>query len=77
MPGLLRVAVFWNPLNPAYGPILKELEAAAGPETAVEGAVRRSESTGWRVVYDPGPPPRWKQPIWLPVQSPHRASPGK
>ena len=30
---------------------------------------------GWRVVYDPGPPPRWKQPIWLPVQSPHRASP--
>jgi putative ABC transport system substrate-binding protein len=23
------VAVFWNPANPAYGPILKELEAAA------------------------------------------------
>ena len=30
VPGLVRVAVFWNPPNPAYGPILKELEAAAG-----------------------------------------------
>jgi putative ABC transport system substrate-binding protein len=29
VPGLERVAVFWNPPNPAYGPILKELEAAA------------------------------------------------
>ena len=29
MPSLSRVAVFWNPLNPAYGPILKDLEAAA------------------------------------------------
>ena len=29
VPGLSRVAVFWNPVNPAYGPILKELEAAA------------------------------------------------
>jgi putative tryptophan/tyrosine transport system substrate-binding protein len=29
VPGLERVAVFWNPSNPAYGPILKELEAAA------------------------------------------------
>jgi putative ABC transport system substrate-binding protein len=29
MPGLARVAVFWNPPNPAYGPILRELEAAA------------------------------------------------
>ena len=29
MPGLARVAVFWNPPNPTYGPILKELEAAA------------------------------------------------
>ena len=29
VPGLARVAVFWNPPNPAYGPILKELEAAA------------------------------------------------
>jgi ABC transporter substrate binding protein len=29
MPNLLRVAVFWNPLNPAYDPILKDLEAAA------------------------------------------------
>jgi putative ABC transport system substrate-binding protein len=29
VPNLARVAVFWNPPNPAYGPILKELEAAA------------------------------------------------
>jgi putative ABC transport system substrate-binding protein len=31
VPRLARVAVFWNPPNPAYGPILKELEAAAQP----------------------------------------------
>jgi ABC-type uncharacterized transport system substrate-binding protein len=29
VPGLTRVAVFWNPPNPSYGPILKNLEAAA------------------------------------------------
>ncbi|HEY7062330.1 MAG TPA: ABC transporter substrate-binding protein [Chloroflexota bacterium] len=29
VPGLARVAVFWNPPNPALGPVLKELEAAA------------------------------------------------
>lgn len=29
VPGLARVAVFWNPPNPAYGPILRELEEAA------------------------------------------------
>jgi len=29
VPGLSRVAVFWNPTNPAYGPVLKELEGAA------------------------------------------------
>jgi putative ABC transport system substrate-binding protein len=29
VPGLVRVAVFWNPPNPAYGPILRELQAAA------------------------------------------------
>lgn len=29
VPGLERVAVFWNPPNPAYGPILKDLEEAA------------------------------------------------
>jgi putative ABC transport system substrate-binding protein len=29
VPGLSRVAVFWNPPNPAYGPALRELEAAA------------------------------------------------
>jgi putative ABC transport system substrate-binding protein len=28
VPNLSRVAVFWNPPNPAYGPVLKELEAA-------------------------------------------------
>jgi putative tryptophan/tyrosine transport system substrate-binding protein len=30
IPDLSRIAVFWNPPNPAYGPILKQLEAAAG-----------------------------------------------
>jgi putative tryptophan/tyrosine transport system substrate-binding protein len=35
VPGLARVAVFWNPPNPAYGPILRELEAAA-PTLALE-----------------------------------------
>lgn len=29
VPGLSRVAVFWNPPNPAYGPVLRELEASA------------------------------------------------
>jgi putative ABC transport system substrate-binding protein len=29
VPGLARVAVFWNPSSPTYGPILKELEAVA------------------------------------------------
>jgi putative ABC transport system substrate-binding protein len=29
VPGLTRVAVFWNPPNAAYGPVLRELEAAA------------------------------------------------
>jgi putative ABC transport system substrate-binding protein len=29
VPGLSRVAVLWNPPNPTYGPVLKELEAAA------------------------------------------------
>jgi ABC transporter substrate binding protein len=29
IPSLSRVAVFWNPLNSAYEPILKDLEAAA------------------------------------------------
>jgi putative ABC transport system substrate-binding protein len=29
VPSLSRVAVFSNPLNPAYGPIFKDLEAAA------------------------------------------------
>jgi putative ABC transport system substrate-binding protein len=29
VPGLARVAVFWNPPNPSHRPILRELEAAA------------------------------------------------
>jgi putative tryptophan/tyrosine transport system substrate-binding protein len=29
VPGLSRVAVFWNPPNPTYGPVLRELEAGA------------------------------------------------
>lgn len=29
IPGLALVAVFWNPPNPAYGPILKQLGAVA------------------------------------------------
>jgi putative ABC transport system substrate-binding protein len=40
VPGLARVAVFWNPLNPAYGPILKELDAAA---TALRLKLQRLE----------------------------------
>jgi ABC-type uncharacterized transport system substrate-binding protein len=40
VPGLSRVAVFWNPPNPDYGPVLRELEAAA-PRVGVE--LRRVE----------------------------------
>lgn len=40
MPGLSRVAVLWNPTNPAYGPVLRELEAAAH---AMQIEVRRLE----------------------------------
>jgi putative ABC transport system substrate-binding protein len=29
VPGLARVAVFWNPPNPTYGPVLQELAVAA------------------------------------------------
>ena len=29
VPGLARVGVFWNPPNPTYGPVLRELEEAA------------------------------------------------
>jgi putative tryptophan/tyrosine transport system substrate-binding protein len=29
VPNLSRVAAFWNPTNPTYGPVLKEFEAAA------------------------------------------------
>lgn len=30
VPRLSRVAAFWNPTNPTYGPVLKEFEVAAG-----------------------------------------------
>src|SRR5262245_24709947 len=35
MPAVSRVAVFWNPPNPAYGPVLKVLEATA-PKLGME-----------------------------------------
>ncbi len=35
VPGLTRVAAFWNPENPAYGPAWRELEAGA-PRLGVE-----------------------------------------
>jgi putative ABC transport system substrate-binding protein len=35
VPGLARVAVFWNPPNPTYGPVLRELDAAA-PTLGIE-----------------------------------------
>jgi ABC-type uncharacterized transport system substrate-binding protein len=31
VPGLARVAAFWNPANPAYGPVWKQFEAAVQP----------------------------------------------
>jgi len=35
VPNLSQVAVFWNPANPTYGPVLKELEFAA-PRLGIE-----------------------------------------
>jgi putative ABC transport system substrate-binding protein len=29
VPGISRIAVLWNPTNPSYGPVLRELDAAA------------------------------------------------
>jgi putative ABC transport system substrate-binding protein len=43
VPGLKRVAVLWNPTNPAYGPVLRELEAQA-PRLGLE--VLRLEARG-------------------------------
>ena len=40
VPGLARVAVFWNPPNPAYGPILKELELIAPGDPLVANRPR-------------------------------------
>jgi putative ABC transport system substrate-binding protein len=45
VPNLARVAVFWNPPNPTYGPVLRELEEAA-PSLGLEivrAEVRRPE----------------------------------
>ena len=68
VPGLVRVAVFWNPPNPAYGPILKELEAAARTlrlklerlEVRVpgefEGAFEDATRQGARALIAPGDP---------------------
>jgi putative tryptophan/tyrosine transport system substrate-binding protein len=68
MPGVSRVAVFWNPLNPAYGPVLKVLEATA-PKLGMalqrlevrvpeefEGALRRATSQQARALFVPGDP---------------------
>jgi len=68
VPGLATVAVFWNPPNPAYGPILKELEAAAPtlglklqrPEVRVpedfEGAFKSATSQRAGALMAPGDP---------------------
>lgn len=40
IPGISRVAVLWNPTNPSYGPVLRELDAAA---QALQMEVQRVE----------------------------------
>jgi ABC-type uncharacterized transport system substrate-binding protein len=68
VPRLVRVAVFWNPPNPAYGPVLKELEAAAqtmgiklqrvevrAPEDFV-GALEAATSQRAGALFVPGDP---------------------
>ena len=68
VPGLSRVAVFWNPPNPAYGPVLKELEAAASrlevklqrlevrvPED-FEGALKAATQQRAGALFVPGDP---------------------
>jgi putative tryptophan/tyrosine transport system substrate-binding protein len=68
VPGLARVAVFWNPPNPTYGPVLKELEAAADTlelelqrlEVRVpqdfQGAFEAATRQGAGAFYAPGDP---------------------
>jgi putative ABC transport system substrate-binding protein len=68
VPGLTRVAVFWNPPNPAYGPILKNLEAAAPtlgvklqrlevrPPTDFEGAFEAATRQRAGALIVPGDP---------------------
>jgi putative ABC transport system substrate-binding protein len=68
VPGLSRVAVLWNPPNPASGPIVKELEAAAhalGVEVQrlevrvpedVEGAFQAATRQGAGALIAPGYP---------------------
>ena len=68
MPGASRVAVFWNPPNPAYGPVLKVLEATA-PKLGVElrrlevrvpeefeSALQRATSEQAQALFVPGDP---------------------
>jgi ABC-type uncharacterized transport system substrate-binding protein len=68
MPRLARIAVFWNPPNPAYGPVLKGLEAAAptlgvklerlevrGPED-FEGALQVATRHRASALFVPGDP---------------------
>jgi len=63
VPGLARVAVLWNPPNPAYGPVLRELEAATHmlaleierlevrvPEDIEGAVVAASQRTGALIV---------------------------
>jgi putative tryptophan/tyrosine transport system substrate-binding protein len=68
VPALSRVAVFWNPPNPAYGPVLKVLEATAPqlgmeiqrPEVRVpdefEGALQRATRQRAGALFVPGDP---------------------
>jgi putative ABC transport system substrate-binding protein len=68
IPALARVAVFWNPPNPAYGPVLRGLEAAApllrlklqrlevrGPED-FEGALKAAIGQRAGALFVPGDP---------------------
>jgi putative ABC transport system substrate-binding protein len=68
VPGISRVAVFWNPSNPAYGPVLKVLETTAPtlglklrrlevrvPED-FEGALQSANRERAGAVFVPGDP---------------------
>src|SRR5262245_7953291 len=68
VPGISRVAVFWNPPNPAYGPVLKVLETT-GPTLGMklqrlevrvpedfEGAFQSAARQRARALFVPGDP---------------------